>query len=60
MRTQTKCLIVLAFLGILGIGPLPTSTLVGVYVVLVRPPWFKDLVLKLYAEGETADRRNRT
>jgi hypothetical protein len=55
MRTRTQCLIGLTLLGILGIGPVPTSTLVLFYVVLVRPPWFKDLVLKLYAEDRESE-----
>lgn len=56
MRTQTKCLIALTFLGILGIGPVPTTTLLGFYVVLARPPWFRELVLKLYAETDASAR----
>jgi len=56
MSTRTKCLIALTILAILGIGPIPTSTLLGFYVVLARPPWFRELVLKLYAEGEPSRR----
>ncbi len=52
MRARTQCLIALTILAILGIGPVPTSTLLLFYVVLTRPPWFRDLVLKLYAEGQ--------
>lgn len=53
MSTRNKCLIALTVLAILGIGPFPTTSLVGFYVVLARPRWFKSLVLRLYAEGET-------
>lgn len=52
MTTRSKCLIALGVLAILSIGPLPTTTLLGFYVVLARPRWFKELVRKLYAEGE--------
>ena len=55
MITRFKCLFVLSVLAILGIGPLPTTSLLGFYVVLARPPWFKDLILRLYAEGEHTD-----
>lgn len=53
MSTRGKCLIALSVLGILGIGPIPTTTLLGFYIVLARPPWFKELVHKLYTESES-------
>lgn len=55
MTTRSKCLIALGVLAVLGIGPVPTTSLLGFYVVLARPRWFKALIHKLYAEGE--DRR---
>ncbi|WP_173586079.1 hypothetical protein [Methylogaea oryzae] len=44
-------LIALSVLAILGIGPIPTTSLLGFYIVLARPHWFKALVDKLYAEN---------
>jgi hypothetical protein len=52
MRTRNKCLAVLTVLAILGIGPIPTTTLLAFYIVLARPAWFKQLVLRLYAERD--------
>jgi hypothetical protein len=50
MSPRAKCLTALTILGILGIGPIPTTTALGFYVVLRRPRWFRDLILELYAD----------
>lgn len=50
MGTRVKCLAVLIFLTILGLGPVPLTSVIGIYIVLRRPAWFKNLVLKLYRE----------
>jgi hypothetical protein len=50
MSTKAKCLLVLILLTVLGLGPLPLTSVIGIYIVLARPPWFKELVLKLYRE----------
>ncbi len=42
------CLIVLAIIAILEIGPIPMTPLVLIWIVLFRPAWFYDLVLKIY------------
>lgn len=49
MSARTKCLAALTVLAILGIGPLPTTTLLAFYIVLRRPQWFRDLMADLYA-----------
>ena len=59
MSARTKCLAALTVLALLGIGPIPTTTLLGFYVVLRRPPWFRDLVRELYAESGDARGRDR-
>jgi len=41
--------LVLVVLAILGIGPIPTTTLIIIYVVIVRPRWFKNLIDTIYA-----------
>lgn len=48
--TRIKCLIVLILLTLFGLGPLPITSVVGIYVVLVRPRWFKDLVERIYED----------
>jgi hypothetical protein len=52
MSARAKCLAALTVLGLLGIGPIPTTTLLGFYVVLRRPLWFRHLIAELYAESD--------
>jgi hypothetical protein len=42
------CLLVLLLITILEIGPIPISGLLLIWVVLFRPAWFYNLVLKIY------------
>jgi len=42
------CLLVLIIISIVEIGPIPISPVILIYVVLFRPEWFYDLVLKIY------------
>lgn len=43
--------------GLIGLGlvdaviPIPIIGIILIYVVLQRPPWFKDLVLEFYSAG---------
>ncbi|MEQ1559641.1 MAG: hypothetical protein ABL933_11985 [Methyloglobulus sp.] len=46
--TQIKCLAVFALFAIIGFGPVSPGCLIGMYVVLARPLWFKTLVHNLY------------
>ncbi|MBM4201151.1 MAG: hypothetical protein FJ189_07680 [Gammaproteobacteria bacterium] len=57
MTARAKCLAALVFLAVLGIGPIPTTTLLGFYVVLRRPAWFRELIQDLYAEAEGPSKR---
>lgn len=52
MSARAKCLAALTVFGLLGIGPIPTTTLLGFYIVLRRPLWFRDLIRDLYAESD--------
>ncbi|WP_198408479.1 hypothetical protein [Methylomicrobium lacus] len=52
MGLRLKLVIVLVLLTILGIGPMPVTSVVGIYIVLFRPAWFKRMVLKLYDEPD--------
>ncbi|WP_394754811.1 hypothetical protein [Crenothrix sp.] len=46
--TRLKCAVVLILFAILGLGPFPVTSLLGVYVVIFRPQWFKNLVARIY------------
>ncbi len=52
MSLRIKLLIVLILLTLLGIGPMPVTSVIGIYIVLFRPAWFKQLVLNLYNEPD--------
>jgi hypothetical protein len=51
MGVRIKVLIALILLTILGLGPIPLTSVIGIYIVVSRPAWFKDLVLKIYGES---------
>jgi hypothetical protein len=42
------CLLVLLIMTLLEVGPIPISGLLLIWVVLFRPLWFYELVLKIY------------
>jgi len=52
MSLRIKLLIVLVLLTVIGIGPMPVTSVVGIYIVLFRPVWFKRMVLNLYDEPD--------
>jgi hypothetical protein len=52
INLRIKLLIVLVLLTVLGIGPMPVTSVIGIYVVLFRPAWFKRMVMKLYDEPD--------
>lgn len=45
---RIQCLLCLAVLLALDIAPVPVTGSIGLYVVIMRPPWFKALVEKIY------------
>ncbi len=42
------CLLVLLIITVLEVGPIPITGLILIWVVLFRPAWFYELVLKIY------------
>ncbi len=40
--------LILAILTILEVGPIPITPIFLIYVVLFRPVWFYQLILKIY------------
>jgi len=52
MSIQTKTLIFLIVLGIVDmVIPIPILGLILLYVVAQKPPWFTDVVAKIYKTG---------
>lgn len=42
------CLLILIVITLIEIGPIPITGLVLIYVILFRPLWFYNLVIKIY------------
>ncbi len=45
---QIKCLSVFAVFAVIGFGPVSPGCLIGLYIVLMRPRWFRHLIGELY------------
>ncbi len=45
------CFIILILISIIEVGPIPLTPLLLIWVVLLRPKWFYDLVLKIYGRN---------
>ncbi len=48
-NAQLKCLSVFAIFAIIGFGPVSPGCLIGMYVVIMRPNWFLQLVGNVYS-----------
>ena len=49
MSIKTKSLIFLVILGIIDVViPIPILGVILIYIVLQRPPWFRNLVQEIY------------
>ncbi|ATG89204.1 hypothetical protein [Methylomonas koyamae] len=52
---QFKALSVFAIFAIIGFGPISPGCLIGMYVVVKRPEWFRRLVRGIYAYPDDVD-----
>jgi hypothetical protein len=50
LSARIKCALALIILTIVGLGPFPITSAIGLFIVLFRPQWFKNLVDSIYAE----------
>lgn len=49
MKSKTKILIFLVILAILDmVIPIPFTTLLLIYILFEKPPWFKNMVTEIY------------
>lgn len=46
--TRLKCILCLLVLLVLDIAPVPVTGFIGLYVIALRPAWFKHLVERIY------------
>ena len=49
--SQIKCLAVFSLFAIIGFGPVSPGCLIGMYVVALRPRWFRTLIENVYASA---------
>lgn len=49
---QVKCLAVFSVFAVIGFGPISPGCLIGMFVVLMRPLWFWNLIGALYANSQ--------
>ena len=54
-NAQLKCLSVFAIFAVIGFGPVSPGCLIGMYVVIMRPTWFLQLVDNLYSDIKAPD-----
>jgi hypothetical protein len=53
MNIATKILLSLILLGIIDVLiPLPIVGFILIYVILQKPPWFREMVRAIYREGD--------
>lgn len=51
---QLKTLTVFSIFAMIGFGPVSPGCLIGMFIVVVRPKWFLDLVVAIY--GQTPEK----
>jgi hypothetical protein len=52
IRARFKTALVLFVFAMLGVGPIPITSTIGLFVVIFRPYWFKKLVHNIYIDKE--------
>ena len=51
LSARIKCAFVLIILTVIGLGPFPVTSTIGLFIVIFRPKWFKNHVDNIYAES---------
>lgn len=49
--TQIKCLFIFAIFAIIGFGPVSPGCLIGMYLTIMRPQWFWEVISNLYVNA---------
>lgn len=49
-KARLKSALVLVVFAVLGVGPVPITSTIGLFVVIFRPRWFKQLVDNIYID----------
>ncbi len=48
--SRIKCGLVLCIFMLFSVSPIPVTSAIGLWVVIFRPLWFKQLVDRVYAD----------
>jgi hypothetical protein len=48
--SRIKCGLVLLVFMLFSVSPIPITSAIGLWVVIFRPQWFKQLVDRVYAD----------
>jgi hypothetical protein len=49
-KARFKSALVLIVFAVLGVGPVPITSTIGLLIVIFRPRWFKQLVDNIYID----------
>jgi len=49
-KARLKSALVLIVFAVLGVGPVPITSTIGLFVIIFRPRWFKQLVDNIYID----------
>lgn len=52
IRARIACALVLTAFSVLGLGPIPITSTIGLFIVIFLPAWFKKLIDNIYADKE--------
>lgn len=50
---RLKYALLMIFLAILEIGPIPIAAIIGLFIVIFLPRWFKDAVDRMYHSNDS-------
>lgn len=51
-RARIACALILIAFSVLGLGPIPITSTIGLFVAIFLPAWFKKFVDNIYADKE--------
>ncbi|WP_200875019.1 hypothetical protein [Methylomarinum vadi] len=49
LKARTITALVICLFMVLGVGPIPLTSTFGLFIVMFRPRWFKQLVSHIYS-----------
>lgn len=49
-KARLKSALVLIVFAVLGVGPVPITSTIGLFIIIFRPRWFKQLVDNIYID----------